>query len=93
MARQNEERSGELLARIAEGDVVALRRLYEAHSPWLRLRLSKRCADPDLVDQAIQDTFVAAWEKAGGYQGSGEVGAWLWGIAIRRLIDLLRRRR
>lgn len=87
--RQN----GELITRIGEKDVLALRQLYEAHSPWLRLRLSKRCADPDLVDQAIQDTFVAVWEKAGGYQGSGEVGAWLWGIAIRRLIDLLRRRR
>lgn len=82
----------DLIVRVAEGDVVALRRLYELHAPWLRLRLSRRSFDPDLVDQAIQDTFVAIWKTAGRYQGSGEVGAWIWGIAIRRLVDLLRRR-
>jgi len=45
----------------------------------------------DAVDNALQDTFVAVWRKPGRYAGSGEVAAWLWGIAIRRLIDTLRR--
>lgn len=83
----------ELLAAIADDDVGALRMLHDRHAPWLRARLSRRCSDPDLVDQALSDTFVAAWRTAGRFRGDGEVGAWLWGIAIRRLIDLLRRRR
>jgi RNA polymerase sigma-70 factor (ECF subfamily) len=45
-----------------------------------------------VVDQALQDTFVAVWRTPSGYQGTGEVAAWLWGIAIRRLIDQIRRR-
>jgi RNA polymerase sigma-70 factor (ECF subfamily) len=81
----------EVLAAVAAGDRRALRLLYERHAPWLTLRLQRRCADPDRVDDAVQDTFLAIWRGAGRWDGSGEVGAWIWGIAIRRLIDSLRR--
>ena len=27
-----------------------------------RYRLTRRCSDPDLVEDALQDTFVAAWK-------------------------------
>jgi RNA polymerase sigma-70 factor (ECF subfamily) len=86
-----EPTDSEALAAIAAGDRRALRLLYERHAPWLTLRLQRRCTDPDRVDDAVQDTFVAVWRGAGRWDGSGEVGAWLWGIAIRRLIDSLRR--
>ncbi len=82
----------ELLAAVACGDAQALRTLYERHAPWLSLRLSRRCADRDLTDSAMQDTFVAVWRRASSYEGRGEVAAWIWGIAIRRLIDGVRRR-
>ena len=80
------------VAAVADGDRAALRTLYERHAPWLTLRLSRRCADPDLVDDAVQDTFVAVWRSARRYDGQGAVGAWIWGIGVRRLIDALRRR-
>jgi RNA polymerase sigma-70 factor (ECF subfamily) len=81
-----------LLNAVAAGDRRALRVLYDRHAPWLTVRLSRRCADGDAVDDALQDTFVAVWRSAGRYHGGGAVGAWLWGIAIRRLVDALRRR-
>ena len=84
---------GELVAAIARGEIGALRSLHERHAPWLGARLSHRCSDPHLVEEAVQDTFVMVWRKAGSYRGEGEVGAWLWGIAIRRLLDLLRKGR
>lgn len=37
------------------------------------------------------DTFERAWRKAETYRGDGDVAAWLWGIAIRRLIDRMRK--
>jgi RNA polymerase sigma-70 factor (ECF subfamily) len=82
----------ELLAAVGEGDRDALGSLYRRHAPWLVARLSRRCADPGLVDEVVQETFVAAWRRSSTYRGTGEVAAWLWGIAIRRLIDRLRRR-
>lgn len=83
----------ELLIAISEGRVDALRILHDRHAPWLVTRLSRRAVDRDLVDEAVQDTFVTVWAKAGSYRGEGDVGAWLWGIAIRKLIDGLRKSR
>jgi len=82
----------ELLGAMDTGDRTALRVLYERHAPWLLLRLARRCADAGLVDEVVQDTFVAVWRRPGSYQGKGEVAAWIWGIGVRRLIDGLRRR-
>lgn len=82
-----------LLARSAEGERAAFEELYRRHAPWLIARLQSRCGDPELTDIALQDTFVAAWKSARKYRGEGDVGAWLWGIGIRRLIDVLRKRR
>jgi RNA polymerase sigma-70 factor (ECF subfamily) len=82
----------QLLQAVAGGDRAALRALYERHAPWLTLRLQRRCPDPDVVDDAVQDTFVAVWRSAKRYDGSGAVGAWIWGIGVRRLIDAIRRR-
>ena len=82
-----------LLAAVAQGQRDALAELYRRHAPWLQVRLSRRCADRDVVAEALQDTFVAAWRGAGRWAGRGDVGAWLWGIAIRRLVDVLARRR
>jgi len=83
----------ELLGAIAEGEIGALRQLHERHAPWLAARLYRRCSDQSLVDETVQDTFVTVWRSARQYRGEGDVGAWIWGIAIRRLIDRQRRRR
>jgi RNA polymerase sigma-70 factor (ECF subfamily) len=82
----------ELLVAIGDRDRGAFTTLYGRHAPWLTIRLSRRCPDRDVVDQAVQDTFLAVWRKPSGYSAQGEVAAWLWGIGIRRLIDQLRRR-
>lgn len=70
----------------------ALRILYERHAPWLVIRLRRRCADPGLVAEVVQDTFVAVWRGAAKFRGQGEVGAWIWGIGVRQLVGHLRKR-
>lgn len=87
------ERTDEqLLVAVASGDRTALRELHHRHAPWLTARLRRRCADDDVVAEAVQDTFVAAWKSAHRWKGDGAPAAWLWGIAIRRLIGVLRTR-
>lgn len=89
--QQTEVDDVELVRRIASADRHALTTLYDRHSPWLTVRLSRRCRDADLVDTAVQDTFLAVWRQAGRYRPTGEVGAWIWTIGVRRLIDQLRK--
>lgn len=93
MSGIHEDRSDEISSSLSgEGRSDALTVLYRRHAPWLTARLMHRCADEGVVDQALQDTFVAVWRNPGSYRGEGEAAAWLWGIAVRRLIDQLRRR-
>ena len=81
----------DLVTAVAGGHVDALAVLHERHQPWLAVRLLRRCNDPELVAEVVQDTFVAVWRSAGRYRGEGAVAAWLWGIAVRQLIARLRR--
>ncbi len=83
----------ELVSLIADEHRDALAELYGRHAAWLVARLRHRCADDGVVAEALQDTFVAVWRGAGRFDARGPVGAWLWGIAIRRLIGVLRKQR
>ena len=93
MSAKAEVEDAALLRAMAAGDEAALRLLFARHGGWLQARLRRRCADDDLVADVLQDTFVAAWQGARRWRGDGEVGAWLWGIAIRRLVYRLRGRK
>lgn len=81
-----------LLSRVGDGDEAALRELFDRHAAWLGLRLRRRTVDEDVASEALQDTFVAVWRNARKYRGDGDVGAWIWGIAIRQLVSVLRSR-
>lgn len=80
-----------LLRAVARRDEAALAALYDRHAGWLTVRLTRRCGVPDVVDMAVQDTFLALWRQARTYRGGGDVAAFIWGIGIRRLVDVLRR--
>jgi RNA polymerase sigma factor (sigma-70 family) len=82
----------ELLGLIAQGDEAALRELVERHSAWLLLRLRRRTQDQDMATEALHDAFIAVWRSPRAFRGDGDVGAWLWGIAIRQLVSRLRKR-
>ena len=81
----------QLVRAVVAGDRHALELLYRRHAPWLAGRLAARTSSVDLAEEALQDTFLAAWRGARAYHGTGEVPAWLWGIARRRLASLARR--
>ncbi|MEV7033219.1 RNA polymerase sigma factor [Streptomyces sp. NPDC093272] len=80
---------GALLRSVASGDDAALAALYDRHAGWLHARLTRRCADPEVVWEVLQDTFVTVWRSAAGHRGQ-EAGGWLWTIAARRLVDARR---
>jgi RNA polymerase sigma-70 factor (ECF subfamily) len=84
----------ELIAAVAGGDDAALRELFSRHAPWLAARLRAVLPAAE-VEDALQETFLAVWQGAGGYRPAGPAGAaggWLWGIARRQAALLLRRR-
>lgn len=90
---------GALLRRIALDDRAAFDELYRRAAPWLTVRLRRRCADPDVVAEVVQDTFLAVWRSAASHandlgrnRAQGSALGWLWTIAAHRLVDAFRRR-
>ncbi len=80
----------ELVGEIAFGNEEALATLYHRHAGWLCGRLWTATQSRELAEEVLQDTFVAVWRSAASFRGDGEVGAWLWGIARRRLVSAAR---
>ncbi|SFE95218.1 RNA polymerase sigma factor [Streptomyces mirabilis] len=82
---------GELLRAIAaDADRRAFEELYRRYAPWLTARLRGRCADAGVVDDVVQETFLAVWRGTASYREEGDAAGWLWRIGSRRLIDTLR---
>ena len=84
-----------LVRRVASGDLGAFDELYRRTSPWLAVRLRRRCADDGMVAEVMQETYLAVWRAAPAFAGAsvgGTAVGWLWTIAARRLVDALRRR-
>ena len=77
----------ELVGEIAFGNEEALAALYRRHAGWLSGRIWTATASRELAEEVLQDTFLGVWRSAASFRGEGEVGAWLWGIARRRLVS------
>lgn len=45
---------------VTRGDEAALAALYDRHAGWLTIRLTRRCAIPDVVDQVLKGRW-ATW--------------------------------
>jgi RNA polymerase sigma-70 factor (ECF subfamily) len=51
---------------------------------YVRSRLSPR---GDLVEDVVQDVFLAAWQHLAGYRGDSSLQSWLLGIARHKVED------
>src|ERR1700741_1184893 len=81
----------ELLARIARGDRRAFERLYRVYLPRLTRFLQQLTRHPQAMEEAINDTMLVVWRKAGSYNETSKVSTWIFAIAYRRGLKLLKR--
>jgi RNA polymerase sigma-70 factor, ECF subfamily len=74
-------------------DTEALGTAYRAHGAEL-LRFARRSLhDPQLAEEAVQETFARAWRSRATYHPDlGPMRAWLFAIERRVVIDLATRR-
>ncbi|TAM59566.1 MAG: sigma-70 family RNA polymerase sigma factor [Rhodanobacter sp.] len=79
-----------LLQRVSMGDRAALAVLYRGYHGRLCRFLSRVTRRADVIDEAINDCFWIAWQKAGSFHGDSRVSTWLMGIAYRCGLKALR---
>lgn len=82
---------GELAARIAAGDEVALVEAYDRHGDAIYGSLVRFLRDPESAAEIVQETFLALWQRAETFdRDAGSLLGWLMRIARNRAIDRLR---
>lgn len=84
----------QLIAAAAAGNAAALSDLYDRHAPAVMGFAVRFLGEPTLAEEAVQETFWRIWRHAASYQSErAPFTAWLFAIARRLCIDMLRRRR
>jgi RNA polymerase sigma factor (sigma-70 family) len=82
-----------LVASARRGEPDALDALYRRHAAnaySLALRIT---GQPDRAEDVVQDAFLRAFERLGGYRGEAPFGAWLKRVVANIAIDRLRSER
>ncbi len=80
----------DLIARAQEGDEVAFRRLVDGHRRELEVHCYRILGSSQDAEDAVQETFLAAWQGIAGFEARASVRTWLYRIATNRCLDALR---
>lgn len=75
---------GELLARVAAGDLQAFESLYRLYQPRLTRFLATLLKRPQLIEEVLDDTMMVVWQSAGRFRGSSKPSTWIFAIAYRK---------
>ena len=86
------QRDADILNRIADRDRAAFETLYNDCASGVYAYLRSRGLDEATAADALQDTFLAAWNGAASYRGDARKLTWLIGIARHKLADAVRAR-
>ena len=82
----------QLAAAICQRDRKATARLIELHADSVHRYVWRRLTPKiDLVDDIVQEVFVAAWRGLPSYSGEAALETWLLGIARNKVEDYYRR--
>lgn len=84
---------GDLLRRSARGDQAAFETLFARHRDGLQGFLYRKLRSHDEAEDAVVMTFCNAWRARESFRGDSPGKSWLYQIASRVALDMLRRRR
>ena len=82
----------DLISRILAGDAAAERQLYDRHVDRVYRLAYRMTGDGMAAEDAVQDTFIRAFDRLGDFRGEGAFGGWLHRIATTVILGHLRRR-
>ena len=89
-----DEMSARLVAVAERGDRGAFASLFRHFGPRIRAYLLRAGGDAGKVDDVLQDTFAAVWNRAALYdRRRASAATWIFAIARNRRIDAFRRDR
>ena len=81
-----------LIARAQQGDRVAARSLYDAHSRRVHRLVFRLCGgDEEMARDFTQDTFIRVFDKLSTFRGESAFATWVHRIAVTVTLNGLRK--
>ena len=82
----------ELAQRCKQGDLAAFEEMYRAHAPRLYTLVLRMTGSEADAEDLLQEVFLQAHRKLGGFRGESSLGTWLYRMAVNQALDFLRGR-
>jgi RNA polymerase sigma-70 factor, ECF subfamily len=82
-----------LIARIAQGDRLAMQVLYGRHHVRVFRFGLRLVRDEQTAEDLISEVFLDVWRQAGKFEGRSAVSTWLLAITRFKALSVLRRRK
>ena len=83
----------DLVARCRAGDVDAFETIYRQHSARVYSLACRMAGSPEEGEDLLQEIFLQAYQKIGGFKGESSIGTWLYRLALNHCLDFVRSRR
>lgn len=83
----------DVVAGFRAGNEEAVREVYRQYGGSVTTVARSIVGQPELVEEVVQQTFLKAWRAAASFDEDRELAPWLYSIARRTAIDVLRRER
>jgi RNA polymerase sigma-70 factor (ECF subfamily) len=83
----------QLLDRIAGNDRDAFDELFRVYHPRLFRFVFRMTASYRTADEIVNDILLVVWQSAHTFRGDSKVSTWIFGIAYRRSLRQLRKRK
>jgi RNA polymerase sigma-70 factor (ECF subfamily) len=75
-----------LVGRATQGDVAAFGVIVERYQRPMAALVSRMTANPDDVDDIVQELFLRAWKGLPRFRGDAQFSTWLYRIAVNTAI-------
>ncbi len=82
-----------LMTRFRRGDPEAVRVLYQRYGRAVFTVALRSLGDRSLAEEAVQQTFVNAWQASSRFDPERDPAPWLYSIVRRVAVDVYRRER
>lgn len=83
----------QLLQCVADGDPQAFDELFCSYYPRLFSFLFRLTRAHGVAEELANDVMLTLWKDAGKFRGTSKVSTWIFGIAYRKSLSLLKKRK
>ena len=84
--------SPDLVARCQAGDVDAFAEVYARYASRIFSLATRMSGSRQTGEDLLQEIFLQAYRKIGGFKGDAALGTWLYRLALNHCLDFVRSR-